>query len=67
MLRLGPGVSDILDGQIELEFVLIAIRRTTILAAPIREDSIQGTLMVRKKRQDAIVEQVGSLSEVFWS
>ena len=58
VLRLRSGVIDVLHGQIE--FVFMAIRRTTILRAPIREDSVEGNLMVFKERQDVIVEQIGS-------
>src|SRR5688572_5358585 len=55
-LRLRSGVLDVLNGEVQL--IGMTIRRAAILRATIREDPTYRDLMLGKKRQHAIVEQV---------
>ena len=56
-LHLGPGVVDILDGEVELIFVTIV--GTAILGATIGQDPIDMDRVVVEERDHPIIEDVG--------
>lgn len=65
MPRLGPGVINVLNG--EIPFVLMALRRPTVLRTAIREDAIQRNLVLLEERQPPVIQQLGSCDRRFRS
>lgn len=57
MPRLGPGVINVLHGQIE--FVLMALRGPTVLDPAVGEHTIQRDRLRREERQHPIIQKVG--------
>lgn len=63
ILRFGPGVVDVLNGQIQ--FILMSLGGAAVLGAPIRDGSIQRNLVLIEERRHPIIENLGSRDRRF--